>query len=42
VGLVLAPGGRLSRALSITIARGRIAQVDIIADPGRLRAGQTD
>ena len=38
VGLVLAPGGRLSRVLSITIAGGRIARIDIIADPARLRA----
>ena len=32
-GLVLAPRGRLSRALSFTIERGKIVQVDIIADP---------
>jgi RNA polymerase sigma factor (sigma-70 family) len=38
VGLVLAPGGRLSRVLRITIAGGRIARIDIIADPARLRA----
>ena len=38
VGLVLAPGGRLSRVLSITIAGGRIAHIAIIADPARLRA----
>jgi RNA polymerase sigma-70 factor (ECF subfamily) len=37
VGLVLAPGGRLSRVLSITIADGRIAHIDIIAGPARLR-----
>ena len=37
VGLVLAPGGRLSRVLSITIAGGRISQIDVIADPDRLR-----
>jgi RNA polymerase sigma factor (sigma-70 family) len=36
VGLVLAPGGRLSRVLSITIARGQIVQIDVIADPERL------
>jgi RNA polymerase sigma-70 factor (ECF subfamily) len=37
VGLVWAPRGRLFRALSFTIKDGRIAQVDVIADPGRLR-----
>jgi ketosteroid isomerase-like protein len=37
VGLVWAPGGRLSRVLRFTIARGKIAQVEIIADPARLR-----
>jgi RNA polymerase sigma-70 factor, ECF subfamily len=37
VGLVWAPGGRLSRVLRFTIARGKIVQVEIIADPARLR-----
>jgi RNA polymerase sigma-70 factor (ECF subfamily) len=37
VGLVLAPSGRLSRVLSFTITRGKIAQVDVVADPERLR-----
>ena len=37
VGLVWAPRGRLLRALSLTITRGKIAQVDVIADPARLR-----
>lgn len=36
-GLVFAPGGRLSRALSFTIANGTITQVEIIADPERLK-----
>ena len=36
VGLVFAPGGRLTRALNFTIADGRIVQVDVIADPVRL------
>ena len=36
VGLVFAPGGRLTRALNFTIADGRIVQVDVIADPARL------
>ena len=38
VGLVLAPEGRLSRALRFTIADGRIVAVDVVADPERLRA----
>ena len=37
VGLVLAPGGRLSRALRFTLAGGKIAHVDVVADPARLR-----
>jgi RNA polymerase sigma-70 factor (ECF subfamily) len=37
VGLVFAPRGRLSRALRFTIAEGKIARVDVIADPERLR-----
>ena len=38
VGLVLAPEGRLSRALRFTIADRRIVAVDVVADPERLRA----
>lgn len=37
VGLVMAPRGRLFRALRFTIMAGKIAQVDVIADPERLR-----
>jgi ketosteroid isomerase-like protein len=37
VGLVWAPGGRLSRVLRFTITSGKIVQVEIIADPARLR-----
>ncbi|HEY1468460.1 MAG TPA: sigma-70 family RNA polymerase sigma factor [Candidatus Acidoferrum sp.] len=37
VGLVLAPHGRLSRVLRLTIAGGKIVQVEVIADPERLR-----
>jgi RNA polymerase sigma factor (sigma-70 family) len=37
VGLVLAPGGRLARALTFTIVQGKITQVEIIADPARVR-----
>ena len=36
-GLVFAPGGRLSRALSFTIEHGKIIQIEVIADPERLR-----
>ena len=36
VGVVFAPGGRLSRVLSITIENGRVKTVDVIADPARL------
>ncbi|HWO00611.1 MAG TPA: sigma-70 family RNA polymerase sigma factor [Blastocatellia bacterium] len=37
VGLVLAPGGRLFKALSFTITGGKIVQVNVVADPERLR-----
>jgi len=37
VGVVMAPRGRLFRALSFTITRGKIVQIDVIADPERLR-----
>jgi RNA polymerase sigma-70 factor (ECF subfamily) len=37
VGVVLAPRGRLFRALSFTLARGKIVQIDVVADPARLR-----
>jgi RNA polymerase sigma factor (sigma-70 family) len=36
-GLVWAPRGRLWRALGLTIRRGRIVAVEVIADPARLR-----
>ncbi len=36
VGLVLAPGGRLTRALRLAFAGGKIAMVEVIADPARL------
>jgi len=36
-GVVMAPRGRLFRALSFTIARGKIVQIDVVADPERLR-----
>jgi RNA polymerase sigma-70 factor, ECF subfamily len=37
VGLVFAPGGKLSRALSFTLANGRIVEVEIITDHERLQ-----
>lgn len=37
VGIVLAPRGRLHGVLRFTIAGGRIVEIDVIADPARLR-----
>ncbi|MGH8256024.1 MAG: RNA polymerase sigma factor SigJ [Steroidobacteraceae bacterium] len=37
VGVIWAPHGRLLRALSFTIAGGKIVGADVIADPARLR-----
>jgi RNA polymerase sigma-70 factor (ECF subfamily) len=37
VGLVVAPRGRLFRALTFTIVEGRIAGINVIGDPGSLR-----
>ena len=37
VGVVLAPNGRLSRAVSFTVANGKITQVEIIIDRERLK-----
>jgi RNA polymerase sigma-70 factor (ECF subfamily) len=36
IGLVMAPRGRLSRALTFTIASGKITEIDVIGDPVRL------
>ena len=33
----MAPHGRLFRALSFTITRGKIVQINVVADPARLR-----
>lgn len=38
VGVVVAPHGRLFRVLRLTVAHARITQVEVIADPARLRA----
>jgi RNA polymerase sigma-70 factor (ECF subfamily) len=37
VGIVVAPRGRLFRVLSFTFAGGKIAQVEVIGDPARMR-----
>jgi RNA polymerase sigma factor (sigma-70 family) len=37
VGLVMAPGGKLSRAVSFTVANGKITEVEIITDRDRLK-----
>jgi RNA polymerase sigma-70 factor (ECF subfamily) len=37
VGVVVAPRGRLSMALTFAIRNGRIVEMDVIADPSRLR-----
>jgi RNA polymerase sigma factor (sigma-70 family) len=37
VGIVWAPRGNLLRVLSLTLTRGKISHVEIIADPARLR-----
>ena len=36
-GLVMAPGGHLTRALLFSFAGDRVASIDVIADPARLR-----
>jgi RNA polymerase sigma-70 factor, ECF subfamily len=35
-GIVAAPGGRLVAVLGFTVARGKIVEIDILADPERL------
>jgi RNA polymerase sigma factor (sigma-70 family) len=37
VGAVVAPGGRPFAVIGFTVARGRIAEIDILADPARVR-----
>ena len=36
IGLVMAPRGRLVRALTFTMSDGRITAIEVIGDPGRL------
>jgi len=37
VGVILAPGGKVVRAIVFTFAGDRIARIESVADPGRLR-----
>ena len=37
IGLVWAPRGRLSRVLRFTLKNGKIAEIDVVADPTQLR-----
>jgi RNA polymerase sigma-70 factor, ECF subfamily len=37
VGLILAPSGKLSRVLTFTFANAKIARLEVIGDPARLR-----
>ena len=36
IGVVMAPRGRLVRALRFTIANGKITEIEVIGDPARL------
>jgi RNA polymerase sigma-70 factor (ECF subfamily) len=38
VGVVVAPGGRLSRLLIFSFDDGRITRLEVVGDPARLRA----
>jgi RNA polymerase sigma-70 factor (ECF subfamily) len=37
VGLIRAPGGKLSRVLAFTFTNAKIARLEVIGDPARLR-----
>jgi RNA polymerase sigma-70 factor (ECF subfamily) len=37
VGFILAPRGKLSRALTFTVRDGKVTQLEVIGDPARLR-----
>ena len=37
VGMILAPHGKLSRALTFTFRNDQITRLDVIGDPARLR-----
>jgi RNA polymerase sigma factor (sigma-70 family) len=36
-GVVVAPGGRLFSVMGFTVTRGKIVEIDVLADPARLR-----
>ena len=36
IGVVVAPRGRLVRALTFTIANGKITEIEVIGNPARL------
>jgi RNA polymerase sigma-70 factor (ECF subfamily) len=36
-GLIVAPGGKLSRVLTFTFTNAKVARVEVVADPDRLR-----
>jgi RNA polymerase sigma factor (sigma-70 family) len=38
VGLILAPGGKLSRVLTFTFTNAKIARIEVVGDAARLRA----
>ena len=35
-GAVVAPGGRLFSVMAFTVSNGKVAEIDVIADPERL------
>jgi RNA polymerase sigma-70 factor (ECF subfamily) len=37
IGLILAPRGKMSRALTFTFANAKVTRVEVIGDPARLR-----
>jgi RNA polymerase sigma-70 factor (ECF subfamily) len=37
VGVIVAPRGRLLLVLALTVSRGKIVEIDVVTDPGRLR-----
>jgi RNA polymerase sigma-70 factor (ECF subfamily) len=37
VGVILAPGGKLSKALAFTVADAKVTRIEVIGDPARLR-----
>ena len=42
VGLAIVPQGRLMGALGFTFSGGRITEIDMISEPGRLQAVDLD